>query len=178
MQNSARSVDVCVQEQHRGSLASQSLPTLSCFLKIFFYCADWHCSTRDRYRWCFCTDKAQRPRADLLPKPLYMNNEKLNFRHPFPCCSVLFLASHTSPKHSYELSVWLVFASAAGGSTVIANWKGIATSGSGYRVAAAGSKYVTVARGNEDSTSEETDITSKMKSFENRLFACPSSTHF
>lgn len=140
------------------------------FLQDFLLlCCDWHCSTRDSYRWCFCTDKAQRPQADLLPKPLYMNNEKLNFRHPFPCRSVSFLSSHTLPKHSYQLSVWLVYTSAAGCSSVIANWKGIATSGGGTRVAAVGSKCVTVACGNEDNTSKEIDLTSEMKSFEKRL---------
>ena len=62
--------------------------------KLFLLCYNWHCSTLDSYRWCFCTDKSQHPRADLLPKPLYMNNEKLSFRHPLPCSSILFLASH------------------------------------------------------------------------------------
>lgn len=160
---------MCVWRTSSRLTGFTDLASAELFLKVFlFLCYDWRCSTRDSYRWCFCTDKAQHPRAGLLPKPLYMNNEKLNFRHPFPCWSVLFLASHTSPKHSYQLSMWLVYTSAAGGIT-IANWKGIATSSSSTKVAAMGSKYVTVACGNEDNTSEETDLTSEMRPFEKRL---------
>lgn len=98
-----------------------------------------------------------------------MNNEKLNFRHPFPCYFVLFLSSHTLLKHRYQLSVWLVCASAAGCRTVITHWKGIAISGSGTRVTVMGAKYVTTACGNEDSMGEETDFTSEMKSSEKTL---------
>lgn len=45
-------------------------------------------------------------------------------------------------------------------------------------VTAMESKYGTVVCGNEDKTSEEADLTSKMKSFENRVLLCPFLVHF
>lgn len=45
-------------------------------------------------------------------------------------------------------------------------------------VTAMESKHGTVICGNEDKTSEEADLTSKMKSFENRMLLCPFLVHF
>lgn len=55
----------------------------------------------------------------VITKPLTHKQWKLNFRHPFLFCSILFLAWHTSSMHSKHLSVWFFYSSAAGCSTVL-----------------------------------------------------------
>lgn len=79
--------------------------------------------------------------------------------------SVLFCFFHHIAQAQLS-AVCVPCARAAGCSTVITHWMGIAISGSGPRVTVMGSKCVAAAGGNGASMSEETDFTSEMKSSE------------
>lgn len=101
---------------------------------------------------------------------LEMNNEKLNFRHPFPCCFVLFHHTHfshvlcgLSVPVLLGAALWSLTARELPFQAVAPEWQ------------SQGAKYVTAAGGNGAGMSEETEFTSEMKSSEKSL--CPSA-HF
>lgn len=160
LQRDASTVGVCVQDKHQVSLASWTNAEL--FLKTFIVA-----HTPQLQIVLFYT---QIPASSgrFVSETLINKQWKAKFQTPFSTlfCFVWFLSAHTLLEHSYQLSVCPVGASAAGCSTVITHWMGIAISGSGTRVTIMGSKHAAAAGGNGASMSEETDFTSEMKSSE------------